>query len=190
MAKKAEKKKAKVGPKAKPTKKAVSPKSKKPTKLAVPATTKIIAWKAPDYYTFEKSPYWSLGIGALAIVLCAILIFTQNYFPIIIIVLAVIVTFQIAHERPPTQEFALDEGGILSRNSYLPYLEIKSFWVAKHGNKSVLYLEPVNRAKSAITIPLGNQNPNEVKDFLLRFVPEKFEYGELLSEKLIRIFRL
>jgi len=150
----------------------------------------ILRWKAPDYYTFEKSPLWSLAIGLLAIILSLVLIYTSNYFPVIIIILAVIVTFQVAHEKPKTQEFAIDKGGVLSRETYFPFLELKSFWIARHDRKTVLYLEPVNRIKSSIVIPLGKQNSTEVRNFLLQYLPEKLEGGELISDKLIRIFKL
>jgi len=178
----------------KPAKKAVShkPVSHKPEEKfkEVKAPTNVIRWKAPDYYTFEKSPYWSLGVGLLAIILSLILIYTNNFFPVIIVILTVIITFQVAHEKPKTEEFAVDEGGVLSRNEYLPYTELKSFWIAKHGKKSILYLEPLGRFRGPIAIPLGEQSTAEVRVHLLRFLPERLEYGEMFSDKLIRIFRL
>lgn len=164
---------------------------KKKTKPVIPVfSKKILRWKAPDYYTFERSPYWSLIVGIVSMVLSLILIYTGNFFPVIVIILAVIVTFQLSHEKPKTQEFAVDEAGILSRDTYIPFYELKSFWVAKHGTKAILYLEPVGRLKSPVAIPLGSQNEFEIKTYLLRYLPEKMEYGEMLSEKLIRIFRL
>jgi len=168
----------------------IATEQKKPKPVEYIAAANIIRWKAPDYYTFEKSPYWSLGVGLIAVIASLILIYTNNYFPVIIVILAVIVTFQVSHEKPKTQEFALDESGILSRNSYIPYTELKSYWTARHGNKSILYLEPVSSLRGPIVIPLGNQSAEEVRTFLLRFLVEKLEHGEMLSEKLIRVFRL
>jgi len=150
----------------------------------------ILRWQAPDYYTFEKSPYWSLAVGVLAIVFSLILIYTNNYFPVIIIILAVIVTFQVAHEKPKAQEFAIDEGGILARNQYTSYLELKSFWITRHQNKPILYLEPLSPYKSPIVIPLSRQNGNEVRMILLHHLVEKIEAQEMLSDKLMRLFRL
>lgn len=171
--------------------KAEKPVKKKTQKPVVPVfSKKILRWKAPDYYTFERSPYWSLIVGIVSMVLSLILIYTGNFFPVIVIILAVIVTFQLSHEKPKTQEFAVDEAGILSRDTYIPFYELKSFWVAKHGTKAILYLEPVGQLKSPVAIPLGSQNEFEIKTYLLRYLPEKMEYGEMLSEKLIRIFRL
>ena len=166
---------------------------KKPSKasgLTMTRRSGVIRWEAPDYYTFEKSPYWSLLVGVLAVALSLILIYTNNYFPVIIIILAVIVTFQISHERPKAQEFALDEGGVMQRNEYIPYIELKSFWIARHGNKTILYLEPIQLFKSPIVVPLGRQNVTDIRTFILRFLPEQMERGEMLSDKLIRIFRL
>lgn len=154
------------------------------------SSAEIIRWQAPDYYTFERSPYWSLVVGVVSIALALVLIYTNNYFPVIIVILAVIVSFQVAHDKPKTQEFAIDESGILCRNNYIPFTELRSFWIAKHGKKSILYIEPASILKGPITIPLGQQNENEVRYFLMRFLPEKFEAGEMMSEKLIRIFKL
>jgi len=175
----------------KAAKKPVSPKGRPAPKIIppTPAAT-LLRWKAPDYYTFEKSPYWSLAIGLIAVVLSLALLYTQNYFPIVIIILAVIVTFQVAHEKPKEQEFVLDEKGVLVRNVYLPYLELKSFWIAEHGEKSILYLEPVHFMRAPLVVPLGKQDAEQARIFLLTNLPEKLERGENFSEKLIRIFRL
>ena len=190
----AEKKKIKAKPTKKPVVKKAVAKSVAKTAPKVNAKTAldsvILRWNAPDYYTFEKSPYWSLAVGVLAIVFASILIYTNNYFPVIIIILAVIVTFQVSHEKPKAQEFAIDEGGILSRNQYIAFLELRSFWVTHHERKPILYLEPVNRLRSPIVIPLANQSSAEVRLFLLHHLPEKFESGELLSDRLMRLFRL
>lgn len=150
----------------------------------------ILRWSAPDYYTFERSPYWSLAVGVLAIVFSLILIYTNNFFPVIIIILAVIVTFQLAHDKPKPQEFAVDEGGILQRNQYISYLELRSFWLTKHETKPILYLEPINPFKAPIVVPLSRQVSSEVRILLLHHLPEKIEAGELLSDKLMRLFRL
>jgi len=182
----------------KPIKQAVKKPEKKSNNLPIPKppkikeipSTNILRWKAPDYYTFERSPYWSLLVGVVSLVLSLILIYTGNFFPVIIIILAVIVTFQLAHEKPKTHEFAVDESGILSREEYIPFYELESFWIARHGSKSILYIDRVGLFKGAIAIPLGQQSQIEVKNFLLRYLPERFERGEQLSEKLIRIFRL
>jgi len=180
----------------KKTKKIVAAKTAKTEKKA-PAKEQIVApalpiirWQAPDYYTFERSPYWSLIVGIVSIALALVLIYTNNYFPVIIVILAVIVSFQVAHDKPKTQEFAIDESGVLVRNNYLPFTELRSFWIAKHGKKSILYLEPTSILKGPIVMPLGQQNENEVRYFLIRYLPEKFEGGEMMSEKLIRIFKL
>ena len=166
-------------------------KSANPKKLpAREAREETIRWKAPDYYTFEKSPYWSFAVGLIAILLSLVLLYTNNIFPIIIIILAVIVTFQVSHEKPKAEEFAIDEGGLVARNEYFPYLELKSFWITSHGTKKILYFEPVNQFKAPIAIPLGQQSAAEARFFLLKYLPERMGYSELLSDKLIRIFKL
>ena len=195
--------KSKTSTKAKTVKKTEAKKtsSKKPaTQTAKPkeefkitsvsGNRKVIRWKAPDYYSFEKGPLWSLGVGVIATGASMILIYTGNFLPVIVIILAVIVSFQLSHEKPKTVEFALDEGGVISRNEYFPYREFKSFWIASHGRRKILYLDTASPLKGPVMMPLGNKSANEIKIFLLAFLPEKMAYGELLSDKLIRIFKL
>ncbi len=191
MAKEKDKKIAKK-PAQKSKKDSKRPEEKKttPRPIKLGNIKKILRWRAPDYYTFERSPYWSLVVGLVSMVLSLILIYTGNFFPVIIIILAVIVTFQLSHEKPKTHEFAIDESGMLQRENYVPFYELKSFWIAQHGQKSILYIEPVGFFKSPIAIPLGTQSSTEVRNYLLRYLPEKLERGELISEKLIRVFRL
>jgi len=173
--------------KTKPAKKAV----KTDIKTGVLSPDKVIKWKAPDYYVNEKGPVWSIMVGLIAVLLSLLLIYTGNYIPVIIVVLAVIVAFQTSHEKPETVEFAIDESGVIARNQYYPFDELESFWVSKHKeNKYILYLETASRLRGPLTIPLGQKGVAEVKGFLLGHLPEEFNYGEMLSDKLIRIFRL
>lgn len=181
-----------------PTKKKAAPKKivrktvkKTRGKAVEQAPESVLKWKAPDYYANQKGPIWSLLVGVVAILLSVLLIYTGNYLTVIIVVLAVIVAFQIAHERPEAVEFAIDESGVIARNQYYPFAELESFWVVKHGErKYILYLETASRWKGPLTIPLGQQPVAEVKAFLLGHLPEEFNYGEMFADKLIRIFKL
>lgn len=180
--------------KAKDTKKKTTAKktvAKKSEFKAESASGKTIKWKAPDYYANEKGPLWSLMVGLVAVLLSLLLIYTGNYMPVIIVVLAVIVAFQISHEKPQTVEFAIDESGVIARNQYYPFDELESFWVSRHGErKYILYLETAGMWKGPLAIPLGQKSIAEVKSYLLGHLPEEFNYGEMFSDKLIRIFKL
>lgn len=134
---------------------------------------------------------WSLMVGVVALLLSVLLIYTGNYLPVVIVVLAIIVAFQTSHEKPETVEFAVDESGVIARNQYYPFDELESFWVSRHGKKKfILYLETTSRFKGPLTIPLGQQSVPAVKGFLLGHLPEEFNYGEMFADKMIRIFKL
>ena len=182
-------KKAKKATRKSPVKKVVKKAPKK--KVVEQAYDGVVRWKAPDYYSNQKGPLWSVMAGVGAIILSLLLIYTGNYFTVIIVILAIIVAFQISHEKPETIEFAIDESGVISRNQYYPFDELESFWVSKHGNrKYILYIETASRLKGPLTIPLGQQGVAAVKGVLLGHLPEEFNYGEMFSDKLIRIFKL
>jgi hypothetical protein len=178
--------------KAKAVKKTSAPKKTVKAKLeAEAAPDKAIRWKAPDYYANEKGPLWSLMIGLVAVLLSLLLIYTGNYVPVVIVILAVIVAFQISHEKPQTVEFAIDESGVIARNQYYPFDELESFWISRQGEKKyILYLETASIWRGPLTIPLGQKSITEVKSYLLGHLPEEFNYGEMFSDKLIRIFKL
>jgi len=201
MAEKSKKKSRRVEAK-KPVKKPAAKKvSHKPTQKLYPersrgavkaqiTTRKVVKWTAPEFHFFEKGLYWSILIGLLGVAVSIFLILTGNLFPVVIVILVVIVAFQLGHEKPKDIEVALDEGGVLYRNIYTPYSEIKSFWVAKHGQRSILYFEPISHFKGVIAVYLGKTEPEGLRTYLLQYLPERFEINEMLSDRLIRIFRL
>lgn len=141
-----------------------------------------IAWEAPEYTFHQKSPdwYWTVGIISLAFILIAI--FTGN---LLFAIFAGVAGFTVAlwgARKPKTIAIVLNGNGIMVETRLYPYQELVSFWIHYDSPlvKEISILTK-NTFLPSIRIPLGNENPAEIRAFLIRFLPEKMQEESLID---------
>lgn len=141
-----------------------------------------IVWETPEYIYHPKSPdwYWAVGIVSLALVLVAI--FTGN---LLFAIFAVVAGFTVAlwgARKPKIIAIRLDGNAIAVEGRRYPYQDIVSFWI--HYNppwvKEISFV-----TKSAflpyLRVPIGNENPAQIRAFFIRFIPEKIQEESLID---------
>ncbi|MEK7480850.1 MAG: hypothetical protein AAB604_01980 [Patescibacteria group bacterium] len=168
------------------------PDQPQPSPIDAPGASMSItemAWEAPEYLYYPKSPDWYWGVGITAFALMLIAIFTNN---LIFAIFAAVAGFTIAlwgARKPKTITIKFDGQGMMIESRRYPYQELTSFWIR--------YEPPFVKEISILTkqtllpslrIPLGNENPAEIRAFLLRFLPEKIQ-EESLIEVLARVVK-
>lgn len=152
-----------------------------PAGAELPQKTEI-AWETPEYIYYPKSPdwYWAVGIISLALILIAI--FTGNLF---FAIFAAVAGFTIAlwgARKPKIVTIRLDGNGMRVNERLYSYQELVSFWIHYHPP----FVKEISfTAKSAflpyVRVPIGNENPAEVRAFLMRFLPEKIQEDSLID---------
>lgn len=153
----------------------------------------LASWDFPEFYKPERSFAWYviavlLGAGLL------IWAFTdQNYlFALIIIILAAIITLRIRRE-PKIIKAAIYEDGIsVGSNTFYEWKDIRNFWIAYDPPEvKNLYIEFVAGLRPSITINLEDQNPLNVREILLNYLPEDTEReNETFSDGFTRLLKL
>ena len=146
-----------------------------------PEKTELV-WQTPEYIYHPKTMdwYWAVGIVSLALVLIAI--FTEN---LLFAIFAAVAGFTVAlwgARKPKTITITISGNGITIEGRPYPYQELISFWI--HYNPP--WVKEMSFAtKSAflshLRIPIGNENPAEIRAFLTRFLPEKIEEESLVE---------
>lgn len=156
-------------------------KEEKQEKEEPPQKTEIV-WETPEYLYYPKSPdwYWAVGIISLALVIIAI--FTGN---LLFAILAIVAGFTIAlwgARKPKKITLCLGGSGIRINERLYHYQELISFWIH--------YNPPAIKEISILTkstflpylrIPIGNENPAEIRALLTRFLPEKIQEESLVD---------
>ena len=148
---------------------------------------KSISWQEYEHDYNEKSKdwYWSLGILMVTASILAI-IFGNYIFGVLIIVTGVCLAV-VGSKEPRLVEFELNKMGVKIGKKLFPYATLENFWVqdnTEHGRKSHLLIKSKKTAVPLIVIPMGDIDPEEIRDFLLYNVLEK-ELHESLSQLIL-----
>jgi hypothetical protein len=147
-----------------------------------------IVWEAPEYIYREKHKEWFVGLGVIALALFVVAILFKNFLFAAIVVLATFTILLYATRRPYALSFEINRVGVILNRTFYPYSFLDAFWV-DYTDESVRKLFIVSRKffMPMLIIPLGEQDPDEVRNFLTNYLPER-ELLEPLSHKILEYF--
>jgi hypothetical protein len=142
----------------------------------------FIRWQAYEYHHYERPRdwFWALGILAVAFAIAA-LIFGNILFAILILVASFSVALH-AKKNPEVFEFELNPKGVRINNKLYPYNSLQSFWVEDEIGREIL-IKSKKAFMPFIVLPLADQDPDEIRDYLINFIDE-----EVMSEPLAHKF--
>jgi len=144
-----------------------------------------ISWKAYEHKKKEKTTdwYWAVIIIALSIAIIAFII-NDGFFAILIIIgVAVLLVF--STKEPRLFDISLDKRGLIIGKDMYPFANLEEFWVdiTETDNPKILF-KSKKTIMPLIVVPLEDHHHLDVRDFLLKYLPEK-EMHEPLSQKIM-----
>lgn len=155
-------------------------------------TKELLSWNFPEFDPSPRSHRWYLWFGVMSALLVAVGVMTDNFLFSIIIVLVALIIFLRNWRRPANLHFSFTPQGIHIGNTFYPMKEFKEFWIAYRPPKvEYLYLDFNTMWRSSLAIPLAGNNPLQVREVLLEYIPENLEKDEEpLADSLARMLRL
>lgn len=167
-------------------------KIKKPARKTKPAKKKsiqTIEWRAPEFIKYKKEKSWFLWAGLIFLAVLIYAIFTKNVFLIITVCLAAFTVYVYALKKPRNIRFGISGKGIKIENQLYAFNNLKSFWIFYDPPEiKELSIRSKKMMMPYIRIPLGKQNPVEIRELLLKFLPER-QHKESAIDALARRFR-
>jgi hypothetical protein len=146
-----------------------------------------LEWDAHEYEHKERSSdwYWAVGIVAVSGAIASI-IFGNVIFALLILLCVFSLTLHI-NNPPDVIQVMVNEYGITRDDTLYPYHSLHSFWVdEEHPHRKVI-LKSKKLLMPLIVIPLGEMDGDEVREILLKQLPEEFLSLPFL-EKLLEYF--
>jgi len=144
-----------------------------------------ISWKALEYKRKEKTVdwYWAVGLIALAVIVTSIILHDTLFAILILISTIILVSFSIADPR--IVQVSINRNGITVEKEMYPFSTIESFWIEStdRENRKVL-LKSKRVIMPLIAIPLEELHHQDVREYLLQYLPE-IEMHEPLSQKIM-----
>lgn len=151
----------------------------------------ILEWVAPDRLKHEKGWQWFVAAGTLLILLLGYAFATNSWtMAVAFIVLAGV--YMISHHTDPkAMQVRITTLGIYAGKRKFPFNQVKAFWlIYEPPHVKVLKLMTTDKIMGEVTIQLDGQNPGEVRNVLLKQIPEYEGRGESLVDVIIRMAKL
>jgi len=132
------------------------------------------SWKIKEFEKHPKSFRFYLILYATLFSLTVYGLIFNNLLLAILVILFGFVFFIFEKKDPENMLFAITREGILVHDELYPYESLKNFWIEYHpeGIKEISF-KSTRLFTPYIKIHLKQNNPNEVRKILLKFLPEE-----------------
>jgi len=148
-----------------------------------------VKWTALEFEHYQKSKSWFLVLGLIAIGLFVWALWTRNVLFALLIGLSYFSLSVYALKKPRNVSLTISPRGIRVNKTLYDFDSIRSFWIFyEPPHTRELSLRSRKTFVPYIKIPLGEQNPVEVRDFLIKYLPEK-KHVESLIDNLAKSLR-
>ena len=147
-------------------------------------------WQAPEFETYETDGRYLAYLGLVLAVIVAYAIYTNSPIMAITFILIGVVAYIYMHKEARTLDFMITYDGVMAGREIYEFENIKSFWIFYEPNGlKVVSLHTKSFLPPYVHIPLHEENPVEVREVLMKFIPEiKQEAGVVDAlERLLRI---
>ncbi len=152
----------------------------------------VFDWVVNEYEKHERSRRWYVIMAVVGIALLLFSVISGNYLFALIVVLFGIILFLQDMLQPAEVPFAITEAGIVVGNNYYPFKEITSYWMVYNPPEiKNIYFSTNSVLRHRLQVPLLDNDPRPIKDFLNQFIIEDLDQEEEpLSDRLGRMFKL
>lgn len=191
-------------------KKATQPASKKAAQVGqsrpVPATTDsdnhprsdgtagsekpILVWEAQEFLEYDRDKRWYVIAGVIGALLVVAALLLRQWLAAVVFALATYVVIQRAGDKPRTFTYGISKLGIQVNQTFIPYNELRAFWVIYKPPVKTLTFQRVSKFKPLIKVHLADVDPLAVKNVLKTYLPEETKRDEDFLDKLGRLIRL
>lgn len=152
---------------------------------------KVISWEAPERIKHKRGKFWKIFMSA-AFISAATIAFVHNQWTFSMAIIAfAIVYYLINKEHTKDVEVSISNIGIKVGKRKYPFSKIKAFWIIYEPPLvKTLNIKVHNDLSGDISIQLNEQDPSEIREFLIERIPELEGKSEALSDILVRLFKL
>jgi len=155
------------------------------TKVILESDKPVFSWKAPEFAQYSKNNTWFVIVSLAAIGLAVLFFFQKNWTGMVVAITGGLALLSQARSKPRDVACTLYRQGIVINEKAYSYAEFKSFWII-YGDHPAMRLEPTKRFGAILNVPISEEDPEQVKLFLSKFLPMDENKGEDFSDTIQR----
>lgn len=140
------------------------------------------SWRAPEFEVYEKSARWYLAGAAFILTIVIYALYANSPIMAVTFILIGIVGFIHLQKDPRIIDFAITTKGLLADKQLYAYENIYSFWIFyQEPNIRIISLHTKASALPYVHIPLHEEDPVHIREFLLENIPEIKQDASLID---------
>jgi len=143
-----------------------------------------ITWETPEYKHKKRGLDWYFALSIIAVFSSATSFLLNNALFGIFILLGVFTLMIYGIRKPRVINIELSNRGVSVNDTLYLYNTLKSFWVEENNEEPKILIQSEKVLMPYIIIPLGDTDPDIVREFLLNYLEEE-EHREPLLQKLM-----
>ncbi len=144
-----------------------------------------ISWQAPEFKAYEKNTGWYVTLFAVGILVIGFFVIQKDLFAAITMAIITGCVFFFSKQRPEIIDISLSTKGVHYGNLHFPYKQLKSFWIVNTENHKTLNIITTTYVNNLLILELEDQNTDEIREFLYKFLPEHEESKETFAQRLM-----
>jgi hypothetical protein len=147
---------------------------------------KTLSWQAPEFRHYEKNAGWYTTLVSVCVLIVGYFVIQKDYFAALTMAFIGAALIFFSRHVPNTVDIELTHKHVRFGNMLFPYKHIKSFWVVHNENHKTLNLETTTYLNNLLILELEDQDPEEIRMFMLQYLPEHPTYNkETFAQKLM-----
>ncbi|HCB55625.1 TPA: hypothetical protein DEP26_01445 [Candidatus Uhrbacteria bacterium] len=152
----------------------------------------LISWHVDEYPKHQRSRAWFIVMSILGIALIIYAMATANFLFAVIILMIGIITLVSLYKEPDQVDVIITNTGIIVGDAYYEYRAIRDFSIVYEPPQvKNLYVDFHTSWRPLLSVPLGDTDPNIVREHLLNFCLENLERAdETLTDVIRRLYKV
>lgn len=150
----------------------------------------LYQWDVTEYERHTRGTLWHVLMISFGIILVIYALATDNFLFAIIIILSAIILFLQSAVEPATVQFVLTDLGVVLGNRFYRYDEFRAFYMIYNQETQTIFFDTKAALRPDLRIPLGDQDPMEIREFLQAMLDEDLEKEEPLADRAARTWKI
>ena len=152
----------------------------------------IFGWMVDEYERHERGPVWYAVAFLIGLSFVMYAIVTRNFLFAVVVIMAGVIIALSAMREPQQIPFLITTRGIALGHQFVPFKDLRSFWILYEPPQTKnLYVDFRSPITPHLVIPLGEQDPVELRQTLLEFLGEnETQEEEPLTDVLGRFLKI
>jgi hypothetical protein len=153
---------------------------------------KLMEWKVKEFVKHDRNGGWYVVTGIIVALILVYSFVVGNFLFALMTILTVFIIFIYEVKEPRSLSVVIWEDGVQFGSKFYDYDNLDGFYlIYKPDVVKKVYLEFHSGWRQDLGISIDDQNPVEIRDILLEYLPENLDKeDESLSDTMGRVFKI